>query len=402
MAATTAAAPARASRAVLVLLGLLVIVSLAGRVGRLDRPASLMFDEVYYVNAARVILDAPRPADNPWAWHRPAIDPNVEHPPGGKLLLAASIRLLGDNPWGWRLPGALLGTAAILLLYVLARRAGALPGVALLAAFAFACDDLAFVHGRVATLDGPQVALMLAGLWAYLAGRPVLAGLGLVAAALVKIAGLYGLAALVALEALRWWRARPTPGAWRPGALRPLLLTTAAFVVGYPLALGALDLGWGVFKNPLEHLSYVWSYGYTLTNTSGSAAATSAPWQWLLNRVPMLYHHEGGATVRAAMNPLVVYATVPALAWAVIAARRRTDDVPLVVLALFAACYLPYSLAAAAGRLSYIYYFLPALPAVALGAAHLASATRTRLLPWLYAAAVLGGFAWRFPYRGGP
>jgi predicted membrane-bound dolichyl-phosphate-mannose-protein mannosyltransferase len=241
---------------------------------------------------------------------------------------------------------------------------------------------------------------MLVGLWAYLAGRPVLAGVGLVASALVKITGLYGLAALVALEALRWWRARRTPGAWRLDALRPLLVTTVVFVVGYPLALGALDLAWGVFKNPFEHLRYVLSYGYTLTTTGGSAAATSAPWQWLVNQVPMLFHQEGGATVRAAMNPLVVFATVPALAWAFIAARRPDDDVPLVVLALFAACYLPYLPAAAAGRTSYIYYFLPALPAVALGAASLASATRVRVVPWLYAAAVLAGFVWRFPYRG--
>ena len=72
-----------------------------------------------------------------------------------------------------------------------------------------------------------------------------------------------------------------------------------------------------------------------------------------------------------------------------------------MVLALFAATYLPFWPAAAAGRVSYLYYFMPAIPAVALGAAALVAAGRARALPWLYAAAVLAGFVWRFPFRGG-
>jgi dolichyl-phosphate-mannose-protein mannosyltransferase len=394
-------APAPASRTVLVLLGALLLAALALRVARLDRPRALVLDELYYVNAARVILDLPRPADDPWAWHPTGLDPNVEHPPGGKLLLAASMRALGDNPWGWRLPGALAGALAILLLYLIGRRAGLAAEAALLAAFAFAFDDLVFLHARVGMLDGPQLALLLLGVWAYLAGRPVLAGLALVASALCKITGLYGLAALVGLEALRLVAARRAGAAFRLAALRPLAVTAAVFVVGVPLGLGALDLPWGIFKNPFEHLRYVFSYGYTLTDAGTSQAAPSAPWEWLLNRVPMLYYRAPGATVHAAMNPLVVFATLPAVAYAVVAAVRRRDQVAFVVLALFAATWLPFLPAAAAGRISYLYYFLPALPAVALGAAALVAAGRARVLPWLYAAAVLAGFVWRFPYRGG-
>ena len=307
----------------------------------------------------------------------------------------------GDNPWGWRLPGALAGTLAILLLYLLGRRAGLAADAALLAAFVFAFDDLAFLHGRVGMLDGPQLAFLLAGVWAYLAGRPVLAGLALVASALCKVTGVYGLAALVGLEALRFLAARRAGETWRLAAWRPLAVTTAVFVAGVPLALAALDLQWGVFKNPFEHLRYVFSYGYTLTDAGTSQAAQSAPWEWLVNRVPMLYYRAPGATVHAAMNPFVVFATLPAVAFAVWAALRRRDQVAFVVLALFAATYLPFWPAAAAGRISYLYYFLPVLPAVALGAAALVGAGRARALPWLYAAAVLAGFVWRFPYRGG-
>jgi predicted membrane-bound dolichyl-phosphate-mannose-protein mannosyltransferase len=398
---------APAGRAVTLLLGALVVLSLAGRLAWLDRPRGLMFDEVYYVNAARVILDLPRPADDPWAHHPRGLDPNVEHTPGGKVLIAASIKLLGDNPWGWRLPSALLGTLAILLLYGLARRVGAPPGAALLAAFAFAFDDLAFVHARVGTLDAMQLGFMLLGLWAYAGRRPVVAGLGLAAGALCKITGLYGIGAVLALEAVRRWRARRATGRWDGRPIGRAALAAGVFVAAFLAGLGALDHFVGVFTSPTEHLRYVLAYGYTLQTTGGSVAAVSQPWEWLVNRAPMLYHAAGPA-VHAAMNPAVVFATVPAVgycAWR--AARRQADPAAEpagLVVALFAATYLPTFLGAAAGRIAYIYYFLPVVPAVALGAALLVEAGRARLriLPWLYAAAVLAGFVWRFPYRSWP
>src|SRR3954451_18801258 len=82
----------------------LVLVSLGLRLIWLDKPAgSLIFDEGYYVNAARVILNLPTPDKVHYGDAPRGIDPNSEHPPLGKLLIAVSMRLFGDNAWGWRL-----------------------------------------------------------------------------------------------------------------------------------------------------------------------------------------------------------------------------------------------------------------------------------------------------------
>ncbi|WP_342803809.1 hypothetical protein [Novosphingobium album (ex Liu et al. 2023)] len=53
-------------------------------------PATLYFDELHYIPAARSLLHL-----------APA---NLEHPLVGKEILAASIALLGDRPLAWRLP----------------------------------------------------------------------------------------------------------------------------------------------------------------------------------------------------------------------------------------------------------------------------------------------------------
>ena len=55
---------------------------------RLNVPGHAFFDEVHYVPAAR-------------AWLNGQLL-NLEHPPLGKLILAGSMRILGDNVWGWR------------------------------------------------------------------------------------------------------------------------------------------------------------------------------------------------------------------------------------------------------------------------------------------------------------
>jgi predicted membrane-bound dolichyl-phosphate-mannose-protein mannosyltransferase len=401
------------------LLLLLVITSFGFRMIWLDKPdGALIFDESYYVNAARVILGWPVADGAPYAGEQPGLDPNTEHPPGAKLLIAGSMWLLGDNAIGWRLPSVIFGTLSIPLLYGIVRKVGGTKAIALLATFLFAFDNLVLVHSRIATLDIFLLCFLLLGLYCYLQGWPTLAGLALVLATLCKIQGLYGIGVLVAFEGLRLVRARFETKRWRLKQLWPLLLMTVVYLLALPGLLGILDSVWSPYKNPVAHIRHILDYGFLLTRPDGPQGDESNPWQWLVNEVPMTYLRtdtqvltDGNVEVtratiffRGAMNPYVVFMTPLAIAYAAYSAFKRRDDCSFLVLALFVVTYGPFWPAAIlAHRISYIFYFLVTIPAVAIGAAQFMYAAQTpRLVRWAYIGAVLLGFYTYFPFRQVP
>ena len=90
-----------------VLLIALLAVSFGVRALWLDYPGRVaILDEGYYLSSAHNILGLEQLPGNPYPYARPGLDPLIEHPIAGKLLIALSIRLLGDTPYAWRLPSA--------------------------------------------------------------------------------------------------------------------------------------------------------------------------------------------------------------------------------------------------------------------------------------------------------
>lgn len=397
-------------------LGVLVLISFGLRIIWLDKPAgALIFDEKYYVNAARVILGLPVPEGDPYRDAQRGLDPNTEHPPLAKVLMAGSMRLFGDNGWGWRLASVLFGTLSIPLVYGIARAVGGGQGLALTATFLYAFDNLVFVHSRIGVLDIFLVFFLLAGVYCYLRGFPTLAGLALVLATLCKIGGMYGLGVLVGFEALRLLRERLAEGRWDWRPLRPLAIVLVVYAVSLPWLLGLVDSIWGSQKDALEHIRHIFKYGFALKRESGPQGQESNPWQWLLNDVEMTYlrtdvqelvNGEVKATrpiifFRGAMNPYITGIVPLAITYAAYAAWKERGDGAFLSLTLFLAAYAPFWPAAMIGhRISYIFYFLPAIPAVALAAAQLLHAPRLpRALLWAFIAAVLLGFFGYFPFR---
>jgi predicted membrane-bound dolichyl-phosphate-mannose-protein mannosyltransferase len=405
------------------LLFLLILGSLLLRMLWLGLPdGALIFDEKYYVNAARVIAGLP-PRQDTYQDKPLGLDPNIEHPPLAKVITAGTIRLLGDNPYGWRLPSVLFGTLAVYLMYRIGRRLSGDPYLGLLAATLLCFDNLFFVHGRIFTLDISMLALLLLGLDLYLGGRIVLAGLALALAALCKLPGGFGLLVLGAYELLLLYPSPRGPWSALVQASRPALWRLArlglAFLVAFLLLLGILDRLWTEFPQPLAHLQHISTYAQLLRRQAPSGVE-SVPWQWLLNDVEIPYikveqqvrvgdelkENRPVVFFRGAMNPYVLdlWPLVLPFAACVWWARRPGANLAALSLAWFAMMLLPFVAASLIGqRISYLFYFLPTLPSIVLATSgFLLTPGLPRPVLWVYLGAVLLGFYGYFPFRPVP
>ncbi len=190
---------------------LVLIFSFGAKVIDLDQPcespckanSKLIFDESYYVNAARVIAGINPPAGSPYHDTPLGDDPNAEHPQLAKLAIAAGIEIFGDDPTGWRSGSILFSLIALVALFALVRACGGGPWLAVGASAVMALDNLMLVHGRIGTLDIYAVAMMLISATFYMRRQPLLAGLALGVAACMKEVALSLALVFILMEALQ-------------------------------------------------------------------------------------------------------------------------------------------------------------------------------------------------------
>ena len=418
-----------------VALALVVCASIATRAIRLEQPCEapcarpfahdLIFDEAYYVNAARRIADRPsEPTPREYAEAPARTDPNAEHPQLGKVAMAAGIAIFGDRPLGYRIGSLIAGTAALLGLFALVRAAGGGPWLGVAAAAVLALDNLFVVHGRIATLDIYVLAFMLVGVALYVRDRPVPAGMLLGLGATAKFVGIYALFIVGLLELGRRIVARGRDGParrWPP--LEALAACIVATLATYALALQLLDLAVPAFDpgtgerltNALDHTRHMLDYAVQITSPAGPDGIASYPWTWLAGggAIPYLTIEDqttaGGEVIatatavafKGALNPFLLFVVIPALFAAAARAWRDADELDLVALAWFAGTFVPFTLQAVfQERTTYVYYLLATLPALCIAAVRLFSAPgvpRAAAVGW--AVALVVGFVDLFPFR---
>ena len=94
-------------------LSIITIFSLIIRIWHLNLPKGYIFDEVYYAkNAASLITDGVE-------LNEQGESEFVVHPPFGKWLIGIGIKLFGNNEFGWRVIAAVIGSASVLLIYLI-------------------------------------------------------------------------------------------------------------------------------------------------------------------------------------------------------------------------------------------------------------------------------------------
>ena len=390
----------------------LVITAIAAllRLINVAHPHQLAFDETYYVKDAWSLWTLGYEG----TWGENANDAFVTlqqlplseqgafivHPPLGKWLIALGMAIGGpDNSAGWRLATAVLGTASVLLVYLIARRLSGSVVVASVAGTLLAIDGLSIVMSRIALLDGILTFFVLLGVLFVIIDRqrtipvlerrdperpdpfwgPVLwrrpwlvaAGLALGAASAVKWSGLYVLAGfglyVVITDALARRRAGvvlwPTAAAFRQGPVSFVLLVFPALAVYLVSWTGWLVTAGGYDRqsdsNPLIAL---WKYhesmlGFHVGLTRGHPYA-SAAWEWPFLLRPTAVWVDSDPTgcgtdhcigvISAIPNPLIWYAGVAASIYLVYRLVRGwitkqpvgpEQSIPLVGLAV---TYLPW------------------------------------------------------------
>lgn len=395
----------------------LFVISAALRLIWLDKPPGLLiFDESYYVNVARIILRLPQ-QPNVFPNAIPGIDSvNQEHPLLAKLLIALSMSIIGDNGWGWRIPSVVFGLLSIFVLYLLLKKTAKSPLIALMGTFLFSFDTLVFVHSRIATLDIFVLGFMLLGFYWYFSNRMNLSALGMALATLCKISGLYGILTLGAFHLGRELLSRGRKVDWQ-SLLSVFEKYAIVYLVSFIVLMAVLDFFWAGYKNPFEHLSHIYSYTFALRAPDVRKATDiwSYPWEWLVDQVKIHYatvnvsvftDHDVARTYPSvdfigAMNPTIVFLTIPAMAYNVYRYHETRSEFSLFMLAWFAMTYLPYFPAAIFGhRIMYIFYFLNTVPAVAASVAGMIVDQKPpRIIVVFYVAAVIIGFYMMFPFK---
>jgi dolichyl-phosphate-mannose-protein mannosyltransferase len=121
------------------LLGILAVAALLTRFWRLGYPNEPVFDEIQFVGQALAYLRGEQFLD--------------VHPGFPKLLIAAAIKLMGEHSWVWRSPSAVLGSALVLVTFLLGREMFRSRLAATLSATFVLCDGMFLIHSRLGMLE---------------------------------------------------------------------------------------------------------------------------------------------------------------------------------------------------------------------------------------------------------
>ncbi|MGB9184593.1 MAG: glycosyltransferase family 39 protein [Solirubrobacteraceae bacterium] len=406
----------------LLLLAVVSVLSLGARVAWLGQPCqspctqaaqhTLIFDEAYYVNAARVIAGIHPPAGSHYAASPLGTDPNAEHPQLAKLIMAGGIELFGDGPWAWRLGSLIFGSVAILGVFALVRAGGGGRWAALAAGTLMAADNLLLVHSRIGTLDIYTVAMMIWGLALYLRGRTLLAGLALAVASAFKLVAPYAVAVLVLVEFARVvarWRDPGSPEDWRPGpALRRLIVCVFTGAGVFMGLLGVMDViatpyddaaGHLITGGPFDHFAHMVSYAAQQVSPTGPQGIASYPWDWLVDLKPIVYLRINPSLPGSGLyaihpvskflgmvSPPILLLALPALGVGLYRWLRRQPrlapstmpataaDRQLAALgpAWFVGTWLPFALLSLIDqRTSYLYYMVIVMPGIYVAVSYL-------------------------------
>jgi dolichyl-phosphate-mannose-protein mannosyltransferase len=329
---------------------LIIIFNLGLRLFRLDSPNEAFFDEkVFYLEAARSYLTG-------------FTDPNFEHPPLGKIILADGIQLFGDNTWGWRIMPVLFGTLGVIITYLLAKKIFASTKIALLSAFFLTFDFLWFIFSRTALLEiflATFSLLAIYFLWNYYQKTKVrdliLFSLFVGLALAVKWSGVLLLLPLGILMVFK---------------RKSLIKIGLSLLLVGAIGIGVYSGSYLPYIQQNHSWSEVWGrqlriWNYHTRDIKDTAIGAIRPYFWVANPMHIFYHPEEKSQfyVIALSNPFFFWGALLALGFYVRQLMKKWEEGTGFLVVAVLSLYLPWFFVS---RYVFFYYLLSGLPLLAI------------------------------------
>ena len=316
-------------------------------------PSDFVGDEVFYVGEARHAIDGTDLG-------------RFEHPPLGQLFTVFGMLIFGDNPVGWRIFPVILATLGILFFYLICRELKLPNWASNLATALFAFENLSFILGSIAMLDVYNVSLMLGGFYYYLRRHYPMSGLLIAFSMLAKLTGIFAFGAIF----IHWLF-------FRRKEILPLvssaLITYGAFILFLPAMEYLFTSEW---SNPFLRTSSMIAIGVELNLNNYSNPSATRPWEWLVGYQKMTFWYV--PQYLGDISPTIWAISIPQAIFSGWQALKR-NAAAVFSLGWFAATYLmwiPVSLIT--DRITYVFYFYPAVGAICLGV----GVGATKLFEW--------------------
>ncbi|MBI3397302.1 glycosyltransferase family 39 protein [Candidatus Woesebacteria bacterium] len=375
------------SRTSKVLLAVILVFSFLTKVAFLWSPPSEYFDEVYHAFTARTILHRDPKA---WEWwNTPPAGFAYEwtHPPLAKLGMVAGMLIFGENSFGWRVPGALLGTGSVLLVYLISKKIFEDEALALLVAAIFSLDGLVLVMSRIGMNDIYHLFFMLLAIYLFLEDKNFFSAASYGLALSSKWSALWAIPIFFVIWAL-------FKRNFKLSYLWFIVVPPVVYLLSYfdMFSTGhGINIWWGMQEQ-------MWWYHTRLRATH---PYTSAWWSWpLLLRPIYLYTSDeinsNVARIYAFGNPAVFwFGLVSVFITGLSAFKQKSKGLFLVVFS-YLIFFAPWAFSP---RIMFLYHYLPSIPFLAIAAGYVLRKNLKFIMPFFIVAGVL--FVYFYPHWAG-
>ena len=273
------------------------------RIFNLATPKGLVFDEIYYVDGARDYLKYGVEVTK-------GAPEFVVHPPVGKWLIAAGIKIFGNHEFGWRIAVAIAGTFTVYLTARIAQRIFHENKWATLAALLMALDGLNLVMSRTALLDIFLTLFILLSVNSWLKGQYLRFAIYLGLAMGSKWSALYFVIAFLILEFVLNRNLIRT--------IKVGLISGSVYIASW-FGWFNSSLGWdrNSKSNPIASLIYYHKEMLNFhTGLTEKHSYQANPWNWIVMGRPTSFYYQSpsGCSSKSCAQEVLALGT-PILWW---------------------------------------------------------------------------------------